>query len=70
MKKKIWIPIAAAVLLAVLFVPIPSKTHEDGGTREYRALTYKIVDWNKNQDGVSYDRTRLYLFPRNFKSLD
>ena len=70
MKKKIWIPIAAAVLLAVLFVPIPSKTHEDGGTREYRALTYKIVDWNKNQDGVSYDKIRLYLFPRNFKSLD
>ncbi|MGM9635068.1 MAG: hypothetical protein ACI3YE_02840 [Candidatus Avispirillum sp.] len=70
MKKKIWIPIAAAVLLAVLFVPIPSKAHEDGGTREYRALTYKIVDWNKNQDGVSYDRTRLYLLPRNFKSLD
>ena len=70
MKKKFWIPIAAAVLLAVLFVPIPSKTHEDGGTREYRALTYKIVEWNKNQDGVSYDKTRLYLFPRNFKSLD
>ncbi|MGN1083091.1 MAG: hypothetical protein ACI4SJ_06040, partial [Candidatus Avispirillum sp.] len=70
MKKKIWIPIAAAVLLAVLFIPIPSKVHEDGGTREYSALTYKIVDWNKEEDGVSYDRTRLYLLPRNFKSLD
>lgn len=70
MKKKIWIPIAAAVLVTVLFVPIPSKVHEDGGTREYRALTYKIVDWNREEDGVSYDRTRLYLLPRNFKSLD
>ena len=35
MKKKIWIPIAAVViLLAVLFLPIPQGSYDDGGTRE------------------------------------
>ena len=42
MKKKIWIPIVI-VLIAVLFIPIPSGVYKDGGTREYTALTYKIV---------------------------
>lgn len=71
MKKKIWIPIAAAlVLLAVLFVPIPSGTSRDGGTREYTALTYKIVDWNRLTGDSTYDKTSLYLFPNNFKSID
>ena len=39
MKKKIWICIAGVVLLAILFVPIPSGTYKDGGTRTYSALT-------------------------------
>ena len=70
MKKKIWILItAAALLLIILFVPIPSGTYKDGGTREYTALTYKIVDWNRlTGDGI-YDKTRIYLFPNNFKSV-
>lgn len=34
MKKKIWIPIVI-VLIAVLFIPIPSGVCQDGGTREY-----------------------------------
>ena len=38
---------ALAVLLSVLFIPIPKGTFDDGGTREYAALTYKIVVWNK-----------------------
>lgn len=71
MKKKIWIPIAAAVvLLTILFVPIPSGTYRDGGTREYTALTYKIVDWNRFTGDGTYDKTRVYFFPNNFKSLD
>ena len=44
MKKKIWIPIVIALLLAILVVPIPTGVYKDGGTREYTALTYKIVD--------------------------
>ena len=70
MKKKIWIPILVVVILAVLFVPIPTGVYRDGGTREYTALTYKIVDWNRLTDGNAYDKTKLYLFPYNFKSID
>lgn len=71
MKKKLWLVILAAVLLfAVLFTPLPKSAARDGGTREYSALTYKIVDWNRvTTDGV-YDATKVYWFPNNFKPLD
>ena len=70
MKKKIWIPIAAVViLLAVLFVPIPQGSYDDGGTREWIALTYKIVDWNKTSvDGI-YEATRIYFGADRNKSI-
>ena len=43
MKKKIWIPIAAAViLLAILFIPIPGASYDDGGTREWKALHIRL----------------------------
>lgn len=70
MKKKIWVPILIVLILVVLFLPIPTGVYKDGGTREYTALTYKIVDWNRNSEKVSYDKTRVYFFPNNFKSLD
>ncbi len=70
MKKKYWIILICAVLLAVLFVPVPRSPYRDGGTREYCALTYKIVDWNRlTGDGV-YDQTKVYFFPNNFNSID
>ncbi len=71
MKKKIWIPIAAVVvLLAILFIPIPSGSYDDGGTREWVALTYKIVDWNRlSADGV-YEKTRIYGPADKNKSID
>ena len=71
MKKKIWIPIVVSVvLLAVLFVPIPMGSYDDGGTREYIALTYKIVDWNKvSADGV-YEKTRIYFGKDRLKSIN
>ena len=71
MAKKILVLILATVLLlAVLFVPIPKSPGRNGGTREYSALTYKIVDWNRlTTDGV-YDATKFYWFPNNFKSID
>lgn len=70
MKKKIWIPIIIVVVLAILFVPIPTGAYKDGGTCEYTALTYKIVDWNRITVDSTYDKTKVYLFPHNFKSLD
>ena len=61
MKKKKWIPIVAVVLLlAILFVPIPQGAYDDGGTREWIALTYKIVDWNRIYTGGIYDEIRFY----------
>ena len=70
MKKKIWTPIIIVVLLAVLMIPIPTGVYEDGGTREYTALTYKIVDWNRMTGDTTYDKTKVYFFPNNFKSID
>ena len=71
MKKKFWVwTLAGVLLLAVLFTPIPSGVYKDGGSREYTALTYKIVDWNRLTGEAVYDETKLYLFPNNFKSID
>ena len=71
MKKKAWLIVCAiALFLAVLFIPVPNGQYNDGGTREYTALTYKIVDWNRlTADGV-YQATRVYWFPDNFRSID
>ena len=70
MKKKILIPIIIIFVLTILFVPIPSGAYKDGGTREYTALTYKIVDWNRLTAGETYNKTKVYFFPDNFKSID
>lgn len=71
MKKKLLILLpVAVVLIALLFVPIPKSPYKDGGTREYAALAYKIVDWNRLTGDSTYDKTRIYWFPYNFKSVD
>ena len=71
MKKKVLIPIViTVVLIAVLTIPIPSGVYKDGGTREYTAMTYKIVDWNRLTGDSIYDKTKVYFFPYNFKSID
>ena len=71
MKKKVIFTVVAVVLfLAILFAPIPQSPYDDGGTREYTALTYKIVDWNRMSVDSIYDETKVYWFPDNFKSVD
>ena len=70
MKKVLWIILSVLLLLAVLFVPIPQSPCKDGGTREYRALTYKLVNWNRLTEDDVYEATRLYWFPENRRSLD
>lgn len=70
MKDKKWIFfIIVAVLLLV--IPIPTGVYNDGGTKTYTALTYKIVDWNRllGVDGT-YSKTKVYPFPLNFFSID
>lgn len=71
MKQKPWIVILVAVLVpAILFVPIPTGVYEDGGTRVYSALAYKIVDWNRLAADDFYEATKVYWFPDNLKSID
>ena len=72
MKKKKWNLFLAVLILAsvVLFVPIPSGPYNDGGTREYTALVYKIVDWSRQTSDGRYENSVIYFFPRNFMSID
>ena len=64
MKKKVWLWIAAgALLLAVLFVPVPTGMADDGGTQVYSALTYKIVKWHRSTEDGIYSATRVYWLP-------
>lgn len=70
MKKKLWIPIVIVILLAALTVPIPLGVCDDGGTRVYAALTYKVVLWKRPLGNGTYEKTRVYPFPNNFRSLD
>lgn len=71
MKKKTKISlITAAVLLAILVVPVSCRVYEDGGTRTYTALTYKIVHWQVLDADETYEKVRFYPFPYNFRSID
>ncbi len=69
MKKRIIIIILAVLILVT---PIPTGIAKDGGTRAYTSLTYKIVDWHHlyGYEGEIFDKTKIYFFPDNFKSLD
>ncbi len=69
MKKKIVIVLIVIVLL-VLLIPIPRHL-KDGGTVEYRALTYKIAKVHKLNDDSSngYETgTRILLFGKEIYS--
>lgn len=70
MKKKIWIPVIAVIAAVIMFIPVPTGIYNDGGTREYTALTYKIVVWNCLTENSTYSKTKVYFFPDNFKSID
>ena len=80
MKKRIIISTVVMIaLLLVLFLPIPQCTYDDGGTRDYNALTYKIVVWNKIMAGIdengqtvhnTYRNTSVFWYPDNQKSID
>ncbi|MBE7064195.1 MAG: hypothetical protein E7384_00040 [Ruminococcaceae bacterium] len=71
--KKLIITISIILLiLLILFVPLPSGMYKDGGTKEYSALTYKIVKWHSidsRYESGYYENTSVYWFPDNFKSI-
>jgi uncharacterized ion transporter superfamily protein YfcC len=81
MKKRIVIMVSLILLLVlILFLPIPTGKYDDGGTREYSALTYKIVVWNKyivevDETGKTvkqehYQKTAVFWYPDNQKSIN
>ena len=68
------------LILLILFLPIPRGTYKDGGTKDYCALTYRIIVWNRLTDDsgrdafegelTTYHNTSVFWFPANFKSID
>ena len=72
MKKQTKFIISAILvfILLVLFVPVPTGTYKDGGTRMYTALTYKIVRWSVLLDNAKYKKTSVFLFPDNFRTYE
>ena len=80
MKKRIIIIASVALILLIVFLPIPRGTYKDGGTKDYCALTYRIVVWNRLTDQIgesgfseaiqTYHKTSVFWFPNNFKSID
>ena len=70
--KRVWvfIIIFAVIAVAVLAVPIPKAALNDGGTREYAALTYRIVKWKKFYAGGTYEKTKVYFGKDLKKTLD
>ena len=71
MKKKVKVIIIIIIVLLVLFFPASRDTLEDGGSKVYSALTYKIVKWvSYDEDhNRSYD-TSVYWLPDNFKNIN
>lgn len=72
MKKKTKITVTVLVILVfILFVPIPTGVYKDGGTREYSALTYKLVKWRRlSGENGTYKKNSVYWFPNNFNTID
>ena len=72
MKKKRIAVVLTVLILLILFLPIPYGTYKDGGTKDYRALTYRIVIWNRltGEEDRTYHKTSVYWFPYNFRSID
>ena len=61
MKKIVWIGLSVVLAIGlILFFPVPKGSYDDGGSREYEALTYKIIRWNRLTDNGVYHKTRIY----------
>ncbi len=67
--KKILLTIIV-VLLFMALIPVPGPVYRDGGTREYRALAYRIVVWNRLVDDGIYHKVSFYPFPDSLRSID
>jgi len=69
--RTIGICLAVAICLAILFVPQPMGSYNDGGSQQYESVLYQVIDWNRTQefDGTPFyeenQKMRIYFFPFN-----
>ena len=69
MKKRL--VIICILLVLILVIPMPISPLKDGGTRQFAALTYKVVAYRHLYgEGQMYEAVKVYLFPDNFTSID
>ena len=60
------------IILVVLLFPIKLQ-YKDGGTVEYKSLTYKIIKWHRLDDYYECGYKtgiEVHFFPNNFKKVD
>ena len=73
MKKKILIALSLTIVaLAVLLVPWRVDALNDGGTKDYRALTYRVICWKRLTGNAVYDvyeKTRVYFGADVFRDI-
>ncbi len=70
-KKRIIISVVTLIICAVLFAPYRYDIYKDGGTQEWRALTYVIVKWQNHFYAQGNPTgTNVYFFPYSFYSID
>ncbi|MBO4218419.1 MAG: hypothetical protein IKX74_00575 [Erysipelotrichaceae bacterium] len=71
MKKSKSVLIIIALLL-ILLCPYSIVRYRDGGTRDYKALLYRVVVWNRlmeEEPGI-YHRISIYFYPDTRRSID
>lgn len=74
-KKLLRILIPVFILAFILFFPIPVETRNDGGSRDFRALTYRLIRWNRilpAEDGTVdfYTKWQIYPMTLRYASVD
>ncbi len=66
-------------VLLILLIPRSPVDYDDGGTREYAALAYKVVVWERLYAEISpdgdmrigtYEKTAVYWFADAHKDID
>ncbi len=69
--RTIGICLTVVICLAILFVPQPMGSYNDGGSQQYESVFYQVIDWNRTQefDGTPFyeddQKMRIYFFPFN-----
>ena len=70
MKKSVIAVFVALAVVLSLFIPVPLSACCDGGTREYAALSYKIVKWNRLTEDGTYSAICTYWGGRRWMTVD